>query len=152
MPNASLAGERRLLQWVVSVLALVPVLSGTAGAVWGLGYIDPHAALSLNSDSHAHYLSGLLLAIGLGFWSTVPGIEGRGDRFRLLTGVVMIGGLARLYSLSRNGTPGLAMQAALMMELVIVPGLALWRERLDAGREPGRTRCSIGPWNGPTRA
>jgi hypothetical protein len=152
MPTPSRARERRLLQWIVTALGLVPILAGAAGVLRGHSAFDPGSAPSLDCDSHAHYLSGLLLAIGLGFWSSVPDIDKRGDRFRLLTGLVLIGGFARLYGLARNGTPGLAMQAALIMELLVVPGLALWRERLDAGREPGRTRCSIGPWTGPTKA
>ncbi len=43
-------------------------------------------------DSHFRYLSGLLLAIGIGFASTVPRIEAQGGRFWLLTGIVMVGG------------------------------------------------------------
>jgi uncharacterized protein DUF4345 len=62
----------------------------------------------------------------------VPRIEAQGDRFRLLTGLVLIGGLARLYALARYGVPGLTMLAALVMELVVTPALAIWRERVSS--------------------
>ena len=45
--------------------------------------------------THLGYLSGLLLGIGLGFWSLVPGIERQGRAFSLLAAIVVVGGLAR---------------------------------------------------------
>ncbi len=142
MPIASRARERRLLQATVVVSALVPILAGAAGVMRGLAAFAPGLAPSLDGDSHVRYLSGLLLAIGLGFLSTVPSIEVQGDRFRLLTGLVLIGGLARLYGLAHNGVPSLGMEAALIMELLVTPGLALWRERIGA-RESGLTPPNI---------
>ena len=136
MPIPSLKGERRLLQVTVAVLALVPILAGAAGIVWGIGVFDRRLAPSLGGDSHIRYLSGVMLAIGLGYWSTVPRIEAQGDRFRLLTGLVLVGGLARLYALARVGVPGSAMVAALVLELGVTPGLAIWRERVEV-RENG---------------
>jgi hypothetical protein len=78
-------GERRLLQLLVAALAVVPILSGLSGAVLGSDMFGSHVGLSRTGDSHLRYLSGLILAIGLGFWSTVPRIELQGTRFRLLT-------------------------------------------------------------------
>lgn len=131
MPVPSSARERRLLQICVAVLALVPVLAGLAGVLHGLALLDARAILSRDGDSHVHYLSGLLLAIGLGFWSTVPRIETQGPRFRLLTALVVVGGLARLYAAARAGLPAAAMAGGLVMELAVTPALALWRERLE---------------------
>lgn len=124
-------GERRLLQILVAVAGLVPVLSGLWGVVLGLDTFGAHARLSLTGDSHVRYLSGLILAIGLAFWSTVPRIETEGARFRLLTSLVLIGGCARLVGLLHFGTPTRGVIGALAMELIVTPGLALWRERLE---------------------
>ena len=123
--------ERRLLQTSVAILALVPILAGAAGVVFGLGIVGMHAELPLGGDSHVRYLSGLLLAVGLGFWSTVPRIEAQGPRFRFLTAIVLIGGLARFFAVVCCGTPPAAMLAALAMELGVTPCLAIWRERLQ---------------------
>ncbi len=125
------SGERRLLQILVAAFALVPVLSGLSGAVLGSDAFGSHARLSGTGDSHMRYLSGLILAIGIGFWSTVPRIESQGPRFRLLTGLVLIGGLVRLLGLFAVGSPTAGVAGALVMELVVTPSLALWRERLE---------------------
>jgi hypothetical protein len=71
-----------------------------------------------------------LFAIGLGFVSTIPRIETHGDRFRLLTGIVVVGGIGRLVSLYAIGPPSLVMTAALVMELIVTPGLAIWQFRV----------------------
>ena len=82
------------------------------------------------ADSHFRYLSGLLLAIGLGFLSAVPRIERRSGRFRLLAGIVFVGGLGRLLSLASGGTPDASTVFALVMELIVAPALALWQWRV----------------------
>ncbi len=115
---------------VVAVGGLLPVGAGLAGAVLGpamAGRAGTGAAL----DSHFAYLSGLLLAIGLAFWATIPGIERRGAQMRLLTGLVVVGGLARLFSYWRVGSPGGVMQGALVMELLVTPAICLWQWRLQ---------------------
>jgi hypothetical protein len=131
MPAFSPDGERRLLQIVVALAALVPVLSGLWGVVLGLDTFGAHARLSLTGDSHVRYLSGLILAIGLAYWSTLPHIEAQGTTFRLLTALVLIGGCARLLGLLHFGAPTRGVVGALAMELLVTPGIALWRERLE---------------------
>ncbi|MBX9589390.1 MAG: DUF4345 domain-containing protein [Hyphomonadaceae bacterium] len=115
----------------MATLALIPIGAGLAGALFGIGVFGPAASLGSDVDSAGRYLSGLLLAIGLAFWATVPRIEAQGVRFRLLTLLVFTGGLARLAGLVLVGVPSLAMLGGLVMELLVAPALALWRERLD---------------------
>jgi hypothetical protein len=131
MSTLSSGLERRLLQISVALLTVVPILTGLAGVLHGLELLDAQASLSRDGNSHVHYLSGLLLAIGLGFWSTVPRIDAQGPRFRLLTALVLVGGLARLYGVALAGLPAAAMVGGLVLELAITPALALWRERLE---------------------
>lgn len=114
--------ERRLLQLTIAVAGLVPVGAGGWGA---LGY--------WHDESHARYLSGLLLGIGLTFWWTIPTIERRGAIVRGLAVIVVIGGLARLAaSLQHGGAPSLP----LAMELAVTPLIALWRERVERRLAP----------------
>lgn len=121
--------ERRLLQRVVAVAALVPILAGLAGILLGMAGLTGDR-LSVSADSHFRYLSGLLLGIGLLFWWTVPRIEEQGALFRFLTLVVVMGGLSRLLGLGLTGIPSLAMLGGLGMELVVTPLICLWQVRV----------------------
>lgn len=122
---------RRSLQIVVAVLALVPVGAGLAGVLLGPAMVA--ATTSVPLDSHYRYLSGLLLAIGLGFWSCIPKIEQSTGRFRLLSAIVFAGGLGRAVSLETVGLPDVPMLFGLIMELAVTPALCLW-QGLDARR------------------
>jgi Domain of unknown function (DUF4345) len=122
--------EKRALQITVAIGSLVPIGAGTAGMLLGLRMLESNSVESGDLDSHFRYLSGLLLAIGIGYATTVPRIETQGRRFRLLTFAVVLGGIGRLFSLLSIGPPSSTMGAALIMELLVAPGLALWQHRL----------------------
>ncbi len=128
--------SRRWLQALVAVLGLVPVLAGLSGVVLGASMTGPAlpAAFSSGLDSHVRYLSGLLLAIGLGFWSTIPSIERRSARFRLLTALVVAGGLGRLLGVLVDGVPPAPMLGGLAMELAVTPLLCVWQARVALDR------------------
>ena len=81
-------------------------------------------------DSQFRYLSGLLLAIGLGYLASVPRIEEHSRRILLLTGLVVTGGIGRLIAALARGQSSMVTGAALAMELVIVPAIALWQFRV----------------------
>lgn len=116
---------------MVAVAGIVPVSAGLAGVVLGPAMADAVVGGgTVSLDSHFRYLSGLLLAIGLAFWSMIPRIESRGPAFRLLSVVVVTGGLGRLLGLVLHGTPSTAMLFGLTMELVVTPLLCLWQSRI----------------------
>ena len=121
--------ERRALQVAVAIGSLVPISAGLAGIWLGPAMVDA-GAVPPGADSHYRYLSGLLLGIGIAFLGTLPRIEGHGARFRLLTAIVVAGGLGRLWALLTRGYPDLPMLAALVMELCVTPALALWQARV----------------------
>lgn len=120
--------ERRLLQITVALGSLVPIIAGAAGILSGPAMVD--AGGNVSADSHFRYLSGLLFGIGVAFITTIPGIERQTGRFRMLAGIVVAGGIGRLISLLLCGAPDAAMLAALAMELVVTPVLALWQARV----------------------
>ena len=125
--------ERRLLQAAFILAGFVPVTAGLSGVLIGPSFIDGTLG-SPSVDSHTRYLSGLLLAIGLAFWSFVPRIEQETSRVRLLTALVAVGGLARLVSLIAVGAPSQGMLGGLVMELVVTPLLCLWQSRIARAR------------------
>ena len=125
-----------LLQLAILLAGLVPVSAGAAGVILGVSLLT-NAASGPDLDSHFRYLSGLLLAIGLAFWGLIPGIERRGTMFRLLSFIVVAGGLGRLAGVILAGAPSIPMLATLGMELGVTPLLCLWQARIadQAGRE-----------------
>jgi hypothetical protein len=124
----SIARERKLLQQAVALAAVVPVGAGLYGVLFGQSLTGD--TVSVSADSHFRYLSGLLLALGLSFWSTIPDIEAKTGRFRLLSLLVFLGGLGRLLGLVLTGVPSIFMLGGLAMELVVTPILAVWQTRV----------------------
>lgn len=121
--------ERRALQFAIAIAGFVPVGAGLAGVVLGSTMLDdPIASLSL--DSHVRYLSGLLAGIGIASWVLIPRIETATALFRLITFLVVIGGLARFAGLFAVGVPSPPMLFGLAMELVVTPLLCLWQARI----------------------
>lgn len=121
--------ERRALQIVLAVIACVPVLAGGAGVVLGPA-LNGVAEAGAAAESHFRYLSGLLLAIGLTYWSCVPAIETKSAPLTLLTAIVFIGGLGRAFGWIVAGPPTPAHQAALVIELAIAPAVWFWQRRV----------------------
>ncbi len=120
---------RHPLQIAVALLALLPLGAGLAGVIGGPGLLD-EAARHRGLDSHARYLSGLLVGVGLAYWAAIPDIERRGSIFRVLTMIVVAGGLSRLLGASITGHASLATIWPLISELVAVPLVYLWQQRV----------------------
>ena len=119
--------ERRTLQICVALAALVAIWAGAWGVLTDLG---GHDGGSSGLASHERYLSGLLLAIGIAFWTTLSGIEGKTGRFRLLTALVVVGGISRLVGVAMGDTLSWSIAGALAMELLVAPVLCLWQGRV----------------------
>ena len=127
--------ERRALQIAVALAGCVPVLAGTLGTLRPelLGLAGPPHALT-----HTAYLSGLLLGIGLAFWSLIPNIERQSRVFGLLTALLLLGGLARALTAARLGAWGLSVDLPLVMELGVTPALWAWQRRVARSSNSGQ--------------
>ncbi|MBA2587038.1 MAG: DUF4345 family protein [Alphaproteobacteria bacterium] len=119
--------NKRLLQIAMAVAGLVPVVAGGLGAVWPerLHLGGPSHALT-----HAAYLSGLLLGLGLGFWSLIPTIERQSRAVSLLAGMVVLGGLGRAITAARLGAWDHHVIIPLIMELGVTPALWAWQRQV----------------------
>jgi hypothetical protein len=82
-------------------------------------------------DSHVRYLSGLLLAIGGLFWSIAPSIERQTACVRVLTIIVVTGGLARLFGVAHTGASPPSTVFGLSMELIMTPLICVWQSRVS---------------------
>ena len=120
------------MQAAVLLAGFVPVLAGGAGVIFGDALLGGGGDIGL--DSHFRYLSGLLLGIGLTFWALIPRIEQHRTIFRVLTVVVVVGGLGRLLGMIIHGLPSTGMTAALGMELIVTPVLCFAQAKVAARR------------------
>ena len=119
--------EKRALQFAVAIATLAPLMAGVLGA-FNPAYLDLGG--SPQSQTHAAYLSGLLLGIGMGFLSCIPAIEMKSGRFLLLTAIVVLGGLARLLAAIRLEIWTPLVIWPLVMELAVTPAICLWQRRV----------------------
>lgn len=132
----SLLANRRALQIAVGIGGLVPVGAGLAGVLIGPAMVQHGLVDAPAMDSHFRYLSGLLLGIGLAYWSLIPRIERRGGAFRLLTVIVFAGGLGRAIGVGLHGALPLPMLFGLCMELGVTPFLCFWQWRVSRHAAP----------------
>ncbi|RZM18916.1 MAG: DUF4345 domain-containing protein [Sphingomonas sp.] len=122
--------EKRVFQAIVAVACLLPLVVGSMGIVHGAAPFGHLAEVPRDLDSHFRYISGIFFATGIGFASCVPHIERKGPRFRLLGGLIVVGGLARGVSLLAVGVPSFGHLLGLGMETIVVPLLMLWQWNL----------------------
>lgn len=122
-----LRAERRLLQGVIAATCTVSLSASVTSILEGPGWLMADGYVATDLDSHFRYLSGLLLAIAIGFLSCMRGIEQKGPRMRLLAAIVIVGGLSRAYSAAAIGLPSFGHLGGLTIELVIVPVITAWQ-------------------------
>ncbi len=122
--------EKRCLQATVALLAAVPVLAGFEGVLTGPGFLRAQAPWPADLDSHLRFLSGVFVAVGIAWYSCIPDIEQKTERFRLLAALTFCGGLGRFASLMAAGPPTTGHRYGLVAELLIVPALVLWQTRI----------------------
>lgn len=120
--------ERKLLQAAVAVAGFAGVMLGLTGVLFGTLYADLSGDVVL--DSYVRFGKGVLLAVGLIYWSCIPRIEQRGDRIALVTFILLFGTLSRLLSAVGHGVPTLGIVANLIAGLILVPLLWLWQRHV----------------------
>lgn len=125
-----LSAEKRALQLVLALVLVLPFTAAVASVAMGPGYLGAGPAPAPDLDSHFRYVSGIFLAMLVGYASCIPAIERKGPRLRLLVALTVAGGLARLVSLAMVGMPSIGHQVGLGIELVIAPAMLLWQARI----------------------
>jgi len=120
--------EKRLLQIAIALGGLIAVGAGMAGGLHGTLMLGDWG--DVNLDSHFRYLSGLLVGLGVAYWSAIPDIEHQEARISLVTLIVVTGGFFRALGLLASGSPDWPMRAALVVEVVGAPLLYLWQRRI----------------------
>ncbi|MGO9703016.1 MAG: DUF4345 domain-containing protein [Xanthobacteraceae bacterium] len=124
--------ERRALQIVTVILGLVPVATGLIG-MSGIG--DPiYASMGLPAnpllDSNLRFFAGVWLGLGLAIFWLVPKIEQHTLLFRVIWGMIFIGGIGRIVSMLFVGLPPAPFIGFTILEIVGAPVFVIWQRRI----------------------
>jgi hypothetical protein len=122
--------EKRLMQAVMCTVLLLPASAVIPSLVSGPEFLGHPPVIPNDLDSHFRYVSGVFPGVLVLIAACIPAIERRGPRFRMLGGVIVLGGLCRLASLLLVGMPSAGHQIGLMVEIGVMPLLMLWQARL----------------------
>jgi hypothetical protein len=120
--------ERKLLQIAFALAGLVLVGFGFAGVFFGADFLDLSGNVVM--DSYIRFLKGMLLAIGLVYWSSIPDIERHGERISLVTFILILGAVPRLMVVIGHGVPTIGILISLAGELIAAPLLWLWQRHV----------------------
>lgn len=120
--------ECKLLQLAFALAGLVLVDFGFAGVFFGANFLDLSGNVVM--DSYIRFLKGMLLAIGLVYWSAIPDIERHGERIALVTFILVLGAVPRLMAVIGHGVPTIGIIIGLAGELIVAPLLWLWQRRI----------------------
>ena len=122
--------ERKLLQIGFTIAGLVLVGFGFAGVFFGADFADMSGNMVM--DSYVRFLKGMLLGIGLIYWSSIPDIERHGERVSLVTFILVLGAVPRLLAVIGYGVPTIGILISLAGELIFAPLLWLWHRHVAA--------------------
>ena len=120
--------ERKLLQIAFACAGLALVGFGLAGVFFGANFLDMSGNVVM--DSYIRFLKGMLLAIGLVYWSAIPDVERHGERISLVTFILVLGAVPRLMAVIGHGVPTIGILVGLAGELIAAPLLWLWQRHL----------------------
>jgi hypothetical protein len=120
--------ERRLLQITLGIIGLVAITFGLTGVLFGTSLSG--VRLGVTMEGYVRFIKGVLVAVGLIYWSAIPQIEKRSERISTVTFILVFGAAARLMAVISHGFPTVGLLMSLIGELVIVPLIWLWHRHL----------------------
>jgi hypothetical protein len=125
--------NKRGLQIATGLLGAIPVVTGII-TMFGLG--DPiysAAKIPANAllDSNLRFFGGVWLGLGLALYWLIPSIDRQTVLFRVLWGMIFLGGIGRLLSMIFLGWPPLPFIGFTALEIIGAPFFIWWQARLN---------------------
>jgi hypothetical protein len=128
-----LTDDRRLLQITLGILTGIPFVTGLVGMIMGPATLPGgESDVTPTLDSEYRFVMASWFAVAPVIWSTLPRIEEKTSTFRLVMGVVFVGGVARLISWRKAGRPHPIFIPAIALELIGMPAIAAWQSHIAA--------------------
>jgi uncharacterized protein YjeT (DUF2065 family) len=125
--------NKRGLQIATGLLAAIPVLTGI---ITMFGLSDPiYAAAKIPAnallDSNLRFFGGVWLGLGLALYWLIPSIERQTVLFRVVWGMIFLGGIGRLLSMVFLDAPPLPFVGFTALEIIGPPFFIWWQARLE---------------------
>jgi hypothetical protein len=120
------------LQIVTGLLGIVPVATGLLGmmGVNNPEYVAAGVPPIMLLDTNLRFFSGVWIGLGLALWWLIPTIQRQTVLFRVLWGMIFIGGIGRLLSMIMLGRPPVAFVGFTAIEIVGAPLFIWWQSRV----------------------
>lgn len=138
---------RRLLQAVLAAVAAVALVTGAWGLLGSIPgdydvRVDPGNAGNVMLDTNVRFFSGVWLGIGLALVVVLRAVERQVTLLRMIAVVVFLGGVGRVVSMARLGTPSALFSAFAVAELAFPFLLPLQARIRDDGSRAVATRTA----------
>jgi hypothetical protein len=124
--------NKRGLQIATALLAAIPVLTGII-SMFGLSdplYASAGIPATVLLDSNLRFFGGVWLGLGLSLYLLIPDVEKQTLLFRVLWGMIFLGGIGRLASMVFVALPPLPFVGFTVLEIVGAPFFIWWQARL----------------------
>lgn len=126
--------SKRALQITISVLGLIPIVTSFIGL---MGVTDPlYVAMGVPRDplldSNLRFFNGVWLGLGLALLWLVPRIDNATGTvvYRILWGMIFLGGIGRLLSMALVGMPPWPFIGFTLLEIVGAPVFVAWHHKM----------------------
>jgi predicted membrane channel-forming protein YqfA (hemolysin III family) len=124
--------NKRPLQIATGLLGAIPVITGI---ITMLGVFDPiyaSAGVPPNAllDSNLRFFGGVWLGLGLAIYWMIPNIEKQTALFRIIWGMIFLGGIGRALSMIFVGVPPVPFIGFTVLEIVGAPLFVAWQARV----------------------
>jgi hypothetical protein len=120
------------LQIATGLLGIVPVATGLLGmmGVNNPEYVAAGVPPIVLLDTNLRFFSGVWVGLGLALWWLIPTIERQTVLFRLLWGMIFIGGIGRLLSMIMLEWPPVPFVGFTAIEIVGAPLFIWWQSHV----------------------
>jgi hypothetical protein len=124
--------NKKPLQIATITLAFVPLLTGAIGLT---GVDDPiyiAEGITRNAilDSNLRFFGGMWFALGLAVMGIARKIERHTIAYRVIWGMIFVGGLGRILSMVALGMPPRPLIVLTVLEIVAAPIFIVWQGRV----------------------
>jgi Domain of unknown function (DUF4345) len=125
--------NKRNLQIITAILALVPTITGLIGL---MGVNDPiygdlaKADANILLDSNLRFFSGVWLGLGIALFSIIKTIDAQTQIFRIIWGCIFLGGIGRLLSMIVAGVPPVPFIGFTALEIIGAPFFVYWQSKI----------------------